>query len=61
MKKTICCKCKQPIVGFIAHKDKQGSWCEDCLDLYTCEECGSIESEILDGGLCSSCEKLYGE
>jgi hypothetical protein len=58
---AICCKCKEPISGFVAHTDRAGQWCEDCLNLFTCEDCGSVESEILDGGLCASCEADHGE
>ena len=56
-----CCKCKEEIVGVIAHKDQDGEWCEDCIELYTCENCGNIEEKILDGGLCDSCEAEIGE
>lgn len=56
-----CCKCGEPITGFIAHKDQSGDWCEDCLNLFTCEDCGSIEQTILDGGLCPGCEADHGE
>lgn len=56
-----CCKCKEQITGFVAHEDKEGKWCEDCIELFTCEICGAIESEILHGGLCESCESEHGE
>lgn len=57
MEKIKCCKCREEITGFIAYKDKEGTWCEDCINLFTCEECGNIENEILDGGLCQECEQ----
>lgn len=59
--KTNCCKCGEPITGFVSHKDQSGDWCEDCLNLFTCESCGNIEDKILDGGLCESCEIEHGE
>lgn len=55
-KVMLCCKCKLEITGFIAYEDANGKWCEDCLNEYTCQECGEINEESLDNGKCISCD-----
>lgn len=52
----LCCKCKREIIGFIAYIDKEGDWCEDCLNEYTCQECGEINDESLFNGVCTHCK-----
>lgn len=60
MEKEICLHCSEELVGF-STPFKGGVLCEDCANYFTCEECGSVENEGLDGGLCSHCEAEHGE
>lgn len=58
--KGVCCKCKEDIVGFVAHKDKDGNWCEDCTNEHTCDECGEIQDRPVQSesdGKCDNCAK----
>lgn len=56
-----CCKCKDDIVGFVAHTDSDGDWCENCLAAHSCDDCGEIQDTPIQDeqgdGLCPYCQK----